>query len=986
MSLKKTICLNMIVKDESHIIESTLDNISKYIDYWVICDTGSTDGTQDLIKNFFKKRDIPGNLIQHEWQNFGYNRTLALKECKGKADFLFIMDADDLIVGNLQFPVDMNADAYYLKFGTNFTWHRVQIFSNYLDWHYVGVLHEYAECLSKKNTDIRLIDGNYHIEGRCMGARSQDPKKYLKDAELSVGAIADALKENNSYMAARYTFYAAQSYTDYGDIENGIKYYRNRISMGGWIEEVYYSYYKIAKNLKLLHNDKIQQNDQKSILLVEQSFLDAYNYLPSRAEPLYELALMFRLSNNFEKGYHYACMGLKIEYPKDQRLFINKDIYDWRLKDERAISSYYLKKYQESFDLCQELLHFNNTIDNINRARIEKNSDFCVPYIKDNLTTYNPGLVNRISQHIKNINKNTEKQPLVTFSITTYNRFYIFERTINSFLNCCRDIFLIDKWICIDDNTNSDDRKKMERLYPFFEFIWKKSPEQNGHLSSMNIIIDKVTSPFLLHMADDCQFFEIKDYIKPSLEILQENSPDNSFGQVCFNRNYARTLSDRSIPGGFLKFTKENNYRYLIHEYYSPDSQEYKDFFIRHDTKLANCYWPHYSLCPSLLNTNIFKTVGKYIFNNNNNFELDFAYRYTACNYKTTFFDTISYLYIGNEQNIPILVESSNNTFKYSFFKFEKLSSNLIKIPIDTFINFNHNTIAFVCQKTTIQYFTEYIASLNLISFVITFDEITNLISFTDSYPKCFFIYPTDLGNDHIYECANRPNSCLFNSEQMSISYRRLPVVNFLQKNGRLINYNQTNANLLNKDYQTTNQMIYLPYICQKKEITFLHNLLVNTEKIFDYAIVGTLTPYRQVIADQLTARGLKVSIITNSFGFERDQRIAKCKVFLNIHANTNYQVFEGIRCNRWLAAGMMVISEKSLDDENIIHKNLFFIDNINLIEFCIKQMFIPLTYIKEEREGLSSRTIDNDNSDNRESYSLLTFNKWLNKEITFKE
>ena len=49
----KTICLNMIVKDEAHIITETLNNISKYIDYWVISDTGSTDGTQDLIKNFF---------------------------------------------------------------------------------------------------------------------------------------------------------------------------------------------------------------------------------------------------------------------------------------------------------------------------------------------------------------------------------------------------------------------------------------------------------------------------------------------------------------------------------------------------------------------------------------------------------------------------------------------------------------------------------------------------------------------------------------------------------------------------------------------------------------------------------------------------------------------------------------------------------------------------------------------------------------------
>ena len=45
----------MIVKDETHIIESCLKSMSQYIDYWVICDTGSTDGTQDMIKNFFEE-------------------------------------------------------------------------------------------------------------------------------------------------------------------------------------------------------------------------------------------------------------------------------------------------------------------------------------------------------------------------------------------------------------------------------------------------------------------------------------------------------------------------------------------------------------------------------------------------------------------------------------------------------------------------------------------------------------------------------------------------------------------------------------------------------------------------------------------------------------------------------------------------------------------------------------------------------------------
>ena len=58
--IKTTICLNMIVKNESHIIIDTLKNLCSYIDfsYWVISDTGSTDNTKELIIEFFNDLQI----------------------------------------------------------------------------------------------------------------------------------------------------------------------------------------------------------------------------------------------------------------------------------------------------------------------------------------------------------------------------------------------------------------------------------------------------------------------------------------------------------------------------------------------------------------------------------------------------------------------------------------------------------------------------------------------------------------------------------------------------------------------------------------------------------------------------------------------------------------------------------------------------------------------------------------------------------------
>ena len=121
--MKPKITLCMIVKNETHIIRECLESVAPYIDYWVISDTGSTDGTQELITKFFEEKGIPGELHQDEWKGFGHNRSLALRHCDGKADYAWMIDADDKIEGNFKFPKEMTADAYVIRMGRpEFSW------------------------------------------------------------------------------------------------------------------------------------------------------------------------------------------------------------------------------------------------------------------------------------------------------------------------------------------------------------------------------------------------------------------------------------------------------------------------------------------------------------------------------------------------------------------------------------------------------------------------------------------------------------------------------------------------------------------------------------------------------------------------------------------------------------------------------------------------------------------------------------------------
>ena len=207
-----SICLNMIVKNEAHVIKTTLENLCNYINfsYYVISDTGSTDNTINVIKDFFNNKNIKGEIFNDTWKDFGYNRTLALKHAYKKTKYLLIFDADDKIFGNFNLPKILNKDAYHLKFGNGLNYKRVLLVNNQLTWVFKGVLHEYIICTDPQSISFDIIDGDYFVDSGKTGNRSQDPQKYNKDAIILENAFYEAEK-NNDDIKVRYSFYCAQS-------------------------------------------------------------------------------------------------------------------------------------------------------------------------------------------------------------------------------------------------------------------------------------------------------------------------------------------------------------------------------------------------------------------------------------------------------------------------------------------------------------------------------------------------------------------------------------------------------------------------------------------------------------------------------------------------------------------------------------------------------------------------------------------------------
>ena len=111
---KPTVTLCMIVKNESHIIRDCLESVSKTIDRYDITDTGSDDGTQKIIKDFFEEKGIPGEVHQSDWKGFGKSRTESIENAeKSGCDYALIIDADDYLTGEMPIPpIDSNVDGF----------------------------------------------------------------------------------------------------------------------------------------------------------------------------------------------------------------------------------------------------------------------------------------------------------------------------------------------------------------------------------------------------------------------------------------------------------------------------------------------------------------------------------------------------------------------------------------------------------------------------------------------------------------------------------------------------------------------------------------------------------------------------------------------------------------------------------------------------------------------------------------------------------
>ena len=351
------IILNLMIKNESKIIERCIGRALEHVDAVSILDTGSTDNTVEICNTFLTASGKPFKVSVEPFKNFGYNRTVSFKKvqelCKelewnATKTYAMTVDADMIIKPSPEFKnFEMKVPGYtVIQQNGSLKYHNNRFHQCAYEWKCVGATHEYwsGDPTEKIPYEIFFIDDIN--DGGCKS------DKFERDVRLLTEDLKEDPKNGRTY------FYLAQSYKDSGNFDEAIKHYKKRIEVGGWYEEIWQSHYQIAKCYECL-----KQPEE-----MEAWALKAFKFHPHRAEPIYFLLQYFKDRYEHFKAYHYYLKGKDIPFPKNDVLFIEYSIYEGLFEYENTILSCYVFNKSRQ-DVLNDMVSYINTkqhkIDNV---------------------------------------------------------------------------------------------------------------------------------------------------------------------------------------------------------------------------------------------------------------------------------------------------------------------------------------------------------------------------------------------------------------------------------------------------------------------------------------------------------------------------------------------------------------------------------------------------------------------------------------------
>lgn len=386
------LALNFICKNESHVIERMLNSAKSITDLIVVNDTGSTDGTQELIMKFGRENNIPTYVYERIFDNYESSRNYAMEKLRDTVNELnwnpdevygYWFDCDEkLVVGSDFNKNQINKDFYMITtFINRMRYTRNTFFRISKPFHWYGPVHEYIVCDDKTITSGMLENINVEVSMDGASWKGIISEKYLSHAHILEKYISQNRQD------PRWIFYTAQSYHDSATMINNpeeneerlrraVKYYRERVSRNdGFAEERFYSQLRVGLALKTLEHPWNE---------VHQEILKAYAMDPIRVEPIKAIIDYYMQVGEWQLAYLYSKFAKinfhnKNPYPH-RLLFIDETLYKWKLLETHSAICFYVNKKEEGKSNHNEILEIMKTNPNLftqeERDKVYHNAQF----------------------------------------------------------------------------------------------------------------------------------------------------------------------------------------------------------------------------------------------------------------------------------------------------------------------------------------------------------------------------------------------------------------------------------------------------------------------------------------------------------------------------------------------------------------------------------------------------------------------------------
>ena len=400
------IAVLMMVKNEHKRLHVTLESIKNFADSLIIYDTGSTDNTIQICKDFSEVNKIPLRLKEGEFVNFSDSRNVAIDFAESFDDvqYILMLDVNDELRGSnkLRQFAEENIDSEKSAFLVQQQWwsgslnkyYNTRFIKARTDWRYKGVVHEYLH--NDKNINDKILQRIGYDEILLYQDRTQDDdktgKRFVRDEKLLKD---EYLKDPTE---PRTVFYLAQTYSCLNDYENAHYYYKARTTLVGFYEERFHSFLKCGEM-----SEKIGLDWYESFTL----YMKAYELIP-RVEPLLKIGAHYQSKKNWLLATTFFDLACKLKYPDSCILFVDRLSYEYRRWHLYSIVAYYADFFKEGEATCKIAIEAGKK-NNINVERDIKNLEIYEQKIKE-ITSINTGTIEQNKKEMIANNIITKKE------------------------------------------------------------------------------------------------------------------------------------------------------------------------------------------------------------------------------------------------------------------------------------------------------------------------------------------------------------------------------------------------------------------------------------------------------------------------------------------------------------------------------------------------------------------------------------------------